>query len=167
MASAGRPPTPALGAPAVDEVVVEPLDPPEIDLPDVHGAEVGAEVDLDLDPVGACRALRGVALEAALEGDLDLTAQPHLREAVEGNGVRLAGRLRVEGAEEDLRVDLVRDAGRQALVGRGGTDALLDALGTGKKLSIRIVSMVENNSIPEYGSRENANPVARPQLRIH
>ena len=47
------------------------------------------------------------------------------------------------------------------------TDALLDALGTGKKLSIRIVSIVENASIPKYGSRENANPVARPQLRIH
>ncbi len=47
------------------------------------------------------------------------------------------------------------------------TDALLDALRIGKKLSIRIVSMVENNSIPKYGSRENANPVARPQLRIH
>lgn len=47
------------------------------------------------------------------------------------------------------------------------TDALLDALGTGNKLSIRIVSMVENASIPKYGSRENANPVARPQLRIH
>lgn len=47
------------------------------------------------------------------------------------------------------------------------TDALLDALGTGKKLSIRIVSMVENGSIPKYGSWENANPVARPQLRIH
>ncbi len=47
------------------------------------------------------------------------------------------------------------------------TDALLDALGTGKKLSIRIVSMVENGSIPKYGSRENANPVARPQLRVY
>ena len=47
------------------------------------------------------------------------------------------------------------------------TDALLDALGTGNKLSIRIVSIVENASIPKYGSRENANPVACPQLRIH
>jgi len=47
------------------------------------------------------------------------------------------------------------------------TDALLETLGTGNKLSIRIVSMVENASIPKYGSRENANPVARPQLRIH
>jgi hypothetical protein len=47
------------------------------------------------------------------------------------------------------------------------TDVLQDALVLDAKLSIRIVSTLNNGSIPKYGSRENTNPVARPQLAIH
>ena len=47
------------------------------------------------------------------------------------------------------------------------TSVLLDALGTGNKLSIRIIGTIDNGKIPKYGSRENSNPVARPQLRVY
>lgn len=47
------------------------------------------------------------------------------------------------------------------------TDVLLDAIGIDNKLSIRIISTLNNGNIPTYGSRENSNPVARPQLRIY
>lgn len=35
-----------------------------------------------------------------------------------------------------------------------------------KKLSIRIISTLNNGSIPRYGSKENSNPVAHPKLNI-
>lgn len=47
------------------------------------------------------------------------------------------------------------------------TGVLLDALNDDKKLSIRIICTLNNGSIPKYGSRENPNPLARPQLCIY
>lgn len=46
------------------------------------------------------------------------------------------------------------------------TTELEDALTRDKKLSIRIVSTLNNGSIPGYGSREHSNPNARPKLFI-
>ncbi len=47
------------------------------------------------------------------------------------------------------------------------TGVLQDALALDQHLSIRIVSTLNNGSIPRYGSRENTHPLARPQLLVY
>lgn len=56
------------------------------------------------------------------------------------------------GRGDDIKIDV--------------TDELKDALSKDKKLSIRIVSTLNNGSIPSYGSREHSNPNARPALIV-
>ncbi len=47
------------------------------------------------------------------------------------------------------------------------TSVLAEAVATDGKLSIRIISTLNNGSIPEYGAREHSDPAARPQLMIY
>jgi hypothetical protein len=46
------------------------------------------------------------------------------------------------------------------------TDELRNALSKDKKLSVRIISTLNNGNIPGYGSREHSNPNARPKLFV-
>lgn len=47
------------------------------------------------------------------------------------------------------------------------TAAVASAIATDGKISIRIRSISDNGSMPEYGSREHPDPVARPKLIIY
>lgn len=47
------------------------------------------------------------------------------------------------------------------------TTELIDALSDDQKLSIRIVSTLNNGNIPTYGSREHPNPIASPKLFVY
>ena len=47
------------------------------------------------------------------------------------------------------------------------TDVIRNGLASDAKLSIRIVSTLDNGSVPVYGSREHPTELARPRLIVH
>ena len=47
------------------------------------------------------------------------------------------------------------------------TDVIRNGLASDAKLSIKIVSTLDNGSVPVYGSREHPTELARPQLIVH
>ena len=47
------------------------------------------------------------------------------------------------------------------------TNIIRDGLASDAKLSIRIVSTLNNGSTPVYGSREHPKELARPILMVH